>query len=74
VRIQSSHDFTTRGLDAYWTCEEAIRGLIALEGDRVRIGFGSRQLVPGRSSYRYAMLGMTSLPVTSLIMVCCRVV
>jgi hypothetical protein len=35
VRIQSSHDFTARGLDAYWTCEEAVLSLIALEGDRI---------------------------------------
>jgi len=34
MRIQSTHNFGTRGLDAYWTCREAIASLILLEGDR----------------------------------------
>jgi hypothetical protein len=35
MRIQSSHDFAARGLDAYFTCPEAIEALILLEGDRL---------------------------------------
>jgi hypothetical protein len=35
MRIQSSHDFGARGFDAYWTCNEAIRSLIALEDGRI---------------------------------------
>jgi len=35
MRIQSSHDFGARGLDAYWTCLEAILSLIALEDGRI---------------------------------------
>jgi hypothetical protein len=35
MRIQSSHGFDQRGLDAYWTCPEAIEALIALEGDQL---------------------------------------
>ena len=35
MRIQSSHDFSARGLDAYWTCPEAIRSLIVLESGRI---------------------------------------
>jgi len=33
--IQSSHNFTARGLDAYWTCYEAIASLLILEGDHI---------------------------------------
>jgi hypothetical protein len=35
VRIQSSHGFDQRGLDAYFTCPEAIEVLLVLEGDRL---------------------------------------
>jgi hypothetical protein len=35
MRIQSTHDFGERGLDAYFTCPEAIEALILLEGDRL---------------------------------------
>jgi hypothetical protein len=35
VRIQSTHKQTDRGLDAYWTCPEAIETLILLEGGRI---------------------------------------
>ena len=35
MRIQSSHDFGARRLDAYWTCLEAILSLIALEDGRI---------------------------------------
>ena len=35
LRINSTHDFSERGLDAYFTCPEAIRSLIALEGPRL---------------------------------------
>lgn len=35
MRIQSTHDFGARGLDAYFTCPEAIETLILLEGDRL---------------------------------------
>jgi hypothetical protein len=35
VRIQSSADFSTRGLDAYFTPPEAVLSLIILEGDRL---------------------------------------
>jgi hypothetical protein len=35
MRIQSSHCFGARGLDAYWTCFETIQSLILLEGDRM---------------------------------------
>jgi hypothetical protein len=31
MRIQSTHDFNERGLDAYFTCPEAIESLILLE-------------------------------------------
>ena len=35
MRINSTHDFGSRGLDAYFTCPEAIRSLILLEGSRL---------------------------------------
>jgi hypothetical protein len=35
MRIQSSHDFNERGLDAYFTCPPAIEALIRLEGSRL---------------------------------------
>jgi hypothetical protein len=35
IRIQSTHDFSERGLDAYITCAEKIEALILLEGDRI---------------------------------------
>jgi hypothetical protein len=35
MRIQSTHDSAARGLDAYFTCPEAIEALILLEGDRI---------------------------------------
>jgi hypothetical protein len=35
MRIQSTHDFKARGLDAYFTCPEAIEALILLEGGRL---------------------------------------
>jgi len=35
LRINSTHDFGERGLDAYFTCPEAIRSLIVLEGPRL---------------------------------------
>jgi hypothetical protein len=35
MRIQSTRDFSERGLDAYFTCPEAIESLILLEGDRL---------------------------------------
>jgi hypothetical protein len=35
MRIQSTHDFGDRGLDAYWTCREAIESLIVLESGRI---------------------------------------
>jgi hypothetical protein len=35
MRIQSSHGFDERGLDAYFTCPEAIEALILLEADRI---------------------------------------
>jgi hypothetical protein len=35
MRIQSTHNFGARGLDAYFTCPEAIEALILLEGDRL---------------------------------------
>jgi hypothetical protein len=35
LRINSTHDFDERGLDAYFTCPEAIRSLIILEGARL---------------------------------------
>jgi hypothetical protein len=35
MRIQSSHASANRGLDAYWTCAEAIESLLVLEGDRM---------------------------------------
>jgi hypothetical protein len=35
MRVQSTHDFSERGLDAYFTCPEAIEALILLEGDRI---------------------------------------
>ena len=35
LRINSTHDFGVRGLDPYFTCPEAIRSLIVLEGPRL---------------------------------------
>ena len=35
MRIQSTHTSDERGLDAYFTCPEAIETLILLEGDRI---------------------------------------
>ena len=35
MRIQSTHNFGARGLDAYWTCLEAILSLIILENGRI---------------------------------------
>jgi hypothetical protein len=35
MRIQSTHNFKTRGLDVYFTCREAIEAFILLEGDRI---------------------------------------
>jgi hypothetical protein len=35
MRIQSTHDSNERGLDAYFTCREAIETLILVEGDRL---------------------------------------
>ena len=35
MRIQSTHDFSARGLDAYFTCREAVESLILLEGGRL---------------------------------------
>ena len=33
--IQRSHSLEERGLDPYFTCPEAIKSLILLEGDRI---------------------------------------
>jgi hypothetical protein len=35
MRIQSSHNFGARGLDAYWTCIEAVLSLPVLEAGRI---------------------------------------
>ena len=59
MRIQSTHNFGSRGLDAYWTCREAIASLILLEGDRMprriaEIAAGTGAIVyPLRESGRF---------------------
>ncbi len=59
MRIQSTADFSKRGLDAYFTCCEAIQSLILLEGDRLprRIwepaAGGGAIVIPLRASGRF---------------------
>jgi hypothetical protein len=35
LRVQSSHDYSARGLDAYFTCPEAVRSLVHIEAQHI---------------------------------------
>jgi len=62
--VRITHDFSARGFDAYWTCEEAILSLIVLEAGRAPWRIWSRRPVLEPSSRHSGTRDTSSPPAT----------